>query len=50
MTGDNDGEMNKGQNAKGLPAKLWSLELVLRTPCVEPLNLGIDKEVSEWQG
>lgn len=31
MAGDDDGEMNKGQDATILSAMLWSLELVLRT-------------------
>lgn len=48
MTGDEDGEMDEDQDAKGLAAMLWSLVLVLRT--VEPLNLGIGKEVTTKQG
>lgn len=31
MAGDDDGKMDKGQEAKGLPAMLWSLGLVPRT-------------------
>lgn len=45
VVGDDDGEMDKGQDAEGLPAMLWSLEFPEDT--AEPLNLGIDKEVIE---
>lgn len=50
MVRDDDGEMDKDQDAKGLPAMLWSLELVLSPEdTAEPLHLEIDKEVSERQ-
>lgn len=29
--GDDDGEMDKGQDAKTLPAMIWCLESMLRT-------------------
>lgn len=48
--GDDDGDMDKGQDAKDLPAMLWSLGLVLSPEDIaETLHLEIDKEVSERQ-